>query len=90
MNKEGYHCPTEEEAVGHESMREGLRKKYNIKEGDVLRMSIPNTKGEDPDGRKDKNVKVRIRELHKHFVTVILPSGLLESFRWWEFEQRRR
>ena len=72
MNKEGYHCPTEEAAVGHEAMREGLRKKYNIKEGDIIQMSVPILKGGDCDKRINKTVKVRIMEIHKYFVTVII------------------
>lgn len=39
---------------------------------------------------EDKIVKVRIREIHTNIITVILPSGLIESFTWWEFEQKRR
>ena len=44
----------------------------------------------DNERTENKTVKVRIREIHTNIITVILPSGLLENFTWWEFEQRRR
>lgn len=90
MNKEGYHCPTEEAAVGHEAMREKLRRKYHIREGDVIRMKIEMHTDPASDERKKKVAKVRVKEIHKHFITVIRPDNMIESFRWWDFEQRIR
>ena len=55
----------------------------------VIRMRLP-TQDEERKGPVYKIVPVRIKEIHTHLVTVILPSGLLESFTWWQFRQQRR
>lgn len=88
MNKEGYHCPTEEAAVGNETVREKLRKKYHIREGDVIKMKIEVYKGAGSEERVKRVVKVRVKEIHKHFITVIRPDNMIESFQWWDFQNR--
>lgn len=89
MNKSGCKDPVAETAVHNETERERLRRKYKIREGDVARMRLP-TRDEERKGPVYKIVPVRLKEIHTHLVTVILPSGLLESFTWWRFRQQRR
>lgn len=89
MNKSGCKDPVAETAVHNETERERLRRKYKIHEGDVIRMRLP-TQDEERKGPVYKIVPVRIEEIHTHLVTVILPSGLLESFTWWQIRQQRR
>lgn len=89
MNKSGCKDPAVERAISHEIKRERLRKKYKVKEGDVIKMFLL-VRDKANERIEDKIVKVRIREIHTNIITVILPSGLLENFTWWEFEQRRR
>lgn len=67
---------------------EQLRKDYVIHEGDVIRMKIEVHASAD-DRKASKIAKVRIKEVHEHFVTVIRPDGFIESFQWWDFERRR-
>lgn len=90
MNKEGYHCPTEEAAVGNETMREKLRKKYHVREGDTIRMIIETAKGAGFEGTKSEVRKVGIKGIHRHFITVIRPDNIVESFQWWDFNRRRK
>lgn len=89
MNKSGCKDPVAERAISHETKRERLRKKHKVKEGDIIKMFLP-VQDKANERTENKTVKVRIREIHTNIVTVILPSGLLENFTWWEFEQRRR
>ena len=89
MNKEGYKTPTEDAAVDNESVREQLRKKYHIREGDAVKMVV-NTRKAAIEGEVKEVLRVRIKEIHKHFVTVIRPNGIVESFQWWDFERRRK
>lgn len=89
MNKSGCKDPAVERAISHEIKRKRLRKKYKVKEGDVIKMFLL-VRDKANERIEDKIVKVRIREIHTNIITVILPSGLLENFTWWEFEQRRR
>ena len=89
MNKSGCKDPVAETAVHNETEREHLRRKYKIHEGDVIKMRLP-TRDEEQRGPVYKIVPVRIKEIHTHPVTLILPSGLLESFTWWQFNQKRR
>ena len=89
MNKSGRKDPVAERAISHETKRERLRKKHKVKEGEVIRMFLP-VRDNANERTENKTVKVRIREIHTNILTVILPSGLMESFTWWEFEQRRR
>ncbi len=89
MNKSGCKDPVAERAISHETKRERLRKKYKVKEGDVIKMFLP-VRDNANERTENKTVKVRIREIHTNIVAVILPSGLIESFTWWEFEQKRR
>lgn len=89
MNKSGCKDPVAERAISHETKRERLRKKHKVKEGDIIKMFLP-VRDKVNERTEDKIVKVRIREIHTNIITVILPSGLIESFTWWEFERRRR
>lgn len=89
MNKSGCKDPVAERAISHETKRERLRKKHKVKEGDIIKMFLP-VRDNANERIGDKIVKVRIREIHTNIITVILPSGLIESFTWWEFEQKRR
>lgn len=89
MNKSGCKDPAAERAISHETKRERLRKKHKVKEGDVIKMFLP-VRDKANERTEDKIVKVRIREIDTNIITAILPSGLIESFTWWEFEQRRR
>ena len=88
MNKEGYRCPTEDTAVGNETVREKLRKKYHVREGDVIKMKIKIYKGAGSEEREEKVTKVRVKEIHKHLITVIRSDNMIESFQWWDFERR--
>lgn len=88
--KEVYKDPTAQRAIGNVTKIEKLRKQHRIREGDVVRMNVEMQQELPTKKTFTKKVDVRIKEIHTHFVTVILPSGLLESFRWWEFEKRRR
>lgn len=88
MNKEGYRCPTEDAAVGNETVREKLRKKYHVREGDVIKMKIKMYKRAGSEERVEKVTKVRVKEIHKHFITVIRPDNMIESFQWWDFQRR--
>lgn len=90
MNKSGCKDPVAETAVHNETERERLRKKYKIREGDTIRMFPTVREAKEYEKAEKKIVKVRIYEIHTNIVTVILPSGLLESFSWWEFEKKRR
>lgn len=86
MNKEGYKAPTEDAAIGRESMRERLRQQYGIKEGDLVLVTI--------DIREDKYiqkqaVRVKVIEIHKHFVTLQMPAGYMQSMYWSDFGQAR-
>lgn len=89
MNKSRCKDPVAERAIAHETKRERLREKHKVKEGDVIKMFLP-VRDNANERTENKTVKVRIREIHTNLITVILPSGLIESFTWWEFEQRRR
>lgn len=89
MNKSGCKDLAAERAISHETKRERLRKKHKVKEGDVIKMFLP-VRDKANERTEDKIVKVRIREIDTNIITVILPSGLLENFTWWEFERRRR
>lgn len=89
MNKSGCKDPVAERAISHETKRERLRKKHKVKEGDVIKMFLP-VRDNANERTENKTVKVKIREIHINIVTVMLPSGIVESFTWWEFEQRRR
>lgn len=41
VNKSGCKDPVAERAISHETKRERLRKKYKVKEGDVIKMFLP-------------------------------------------------
>lgn len=84
MNKSGCKDPVAERAISHETKRERLRKKYKVKEGDVIKIFLP---VRDNERTENKTVKVRIREIHTNIITVILPSGLLENFTWWNLNK---
>lgn len=90
MNQEGIRTPTEDAAVARETRREKLRKKYHIKEGDVVQMEIDAPKGLASEAETKVISKVRIKEIHECFVTIIRPSGLLESYQWWDFTRRKK
>ena len=86
MNKEGYKTPTEDAAIGRESMRERLRQQYGIREGNLVLITI--------DIREDKyiskqTVRVKVIEIHKHFVTLQMPAGYLRSMHWPDFRQAK-
>lgn len=89
MNKEGYRTPTEDKAIGNETRREKLRKKYKIREGDIIKMKIEIRPDKAKEETETKKVRVRIKEIHTHLVTVEYPWGVIESFTWWDFERRR-
>lgn len=89
MNKSGCKDPVAERAISHETKREHLRKKYKVKEGDVIKMFLP-VRDNVNERIENKTVKVRIREIHTNIITVMLPAGIVERFTWWEFKQRRR
>lgn len=88
MNKEGYRCPTEDAAVGNETVREKLRRKYHVREGDVIKMKIEMYKRAGSEERVEKVTKVRVKEIHRNFITVIRPDDMIESFQWWDFQRR--
>lgn len=90
MNHEGYKTPTEDAAVGRETKREKLRRKYNVREGDAINMKIEISQGTDSEAVVTGIVKVRVKEIHEHFITVIRPSGIIESFQWQDFKRRRK
>ena len=90
MNKEGYKTPTEDVAIGNESKREKIRKRYHIREGDIIKMRIEGKSDPGSEAVITKIVRVRIKGIYTHHVTVQLPSGVVENFQWWDFEQRRR
>ena len=87
MNKEGYKTPTEDAAIGRESMRERLRQQYGIKEGDLVLITI--------DIREDKyiskqTVRAKVIEIHKYFVTLQMPAGYLRSMHWPDFGRAKQ
>lgn len=90
MSRKPYKTPTEDAAVGNETRREKLRRKYNVREGDVINMKMKVSQGADSEAVIENIVKVRVKEIHEHFITIIRPSGIIESFQWWDFERRRR
>lgn len=89
MNREGYKTPTEDVAIGNETIRERLREKYHIREGDAIKMLLDTQRGA-LEGTVKEVTQVRIKAIHKHFVTVIRSNGLIESFQWWDFSNRRK
>lgn len=66
-----------------------LRKKYRIREGDIIKMSIESRPDKILEATVIKKERVRIKGIYPHLITVELPCGLLESFAWWDFERRR-
>lgn len=82
MNKEGYKTPTEDAAIGRESMREKLRQQYNIREGDLVLIAIE--VWEDKMHVK-QIIRVKVIEIHKYFVTLQMPAGYMQSMYWADF-----
>lgn len=89
LNKEGYRTPTKDKAIGNETRREKLRKKYRIREGDIIKMKIEIRTDKAKEETVTKKVRARIKEIHTHLITVEYPWGGIESFTWWDFERRR-
>lgn len=85
-NGEGYKTPTEDMAIGRETTREKLRRKYDIREGDVITLVIKDTENGRP---AKKKTRVRVKEIHKYFVTLETQAGYLRSMLWADFEQSR-
>lgn len=85
-----YKTPTEDTAIGNETRREKLREKYNVREGDMICMKIKVSQGADSEAAISRIVKVRVKEIHEHFITIIRPNGIIESFQWCDFNRRRR
>ena len=74
--------------MGNETMREKLRKKYHVREGDMIKMKIKMYKGAGSEERVEKVTKVRVKEIHRNFITIIRPDNMIENFQWWDFERR--
>lgn len=82
MNKEGYKTPTEDIAISRETLREKLRRQYGIKEGNELTIAIEVTR----DGKMERQkVRVKVKEIHKYFVTLQMPAGYCKSMMWDDF-----
>lgn len=86
-----YKTPTEDAAIARETVREKLRKKYDVREGDVIRMKIDTNTGSCSGDEKKVIKRVRVVEIEPHNITVRIPhpSDYNMSFGWWDFERRR-
>ena len=85
-NGEGYKTPTQDMAIGRETAREKLRRKYGIREGDIVIIAINVSE----DGKKDKKkIRVKVKGIYKHFVVLQWPGGYLQDMLWMDFEQAR-
>lgn len=85
----GMHKKSEDAAVGIEIEKERLRKKYQIHEGDVVRMILSTRRGA-LESEREEMAAVRVKEIHRYFVTIIRPNGIVESFGWQDFSRRRK
>lgn len=86
MNKEGYKTPTEDAAIARETAREKLRAKYNVREGEMIRMRLKVSADEKA---REGIMRVRVVEIHKHHITIERSGGCKESIIWWDFERLR-
>ena len=86
MNREGYKTPTEDAAIKRETMREKLRAKYGVREGEMIRMRL---KLGVEELAKEGIVRVKVVGINKHHITIERPAGYKESIDWWDFERRR-
>lgn len=86
MNKEGYKTPTEDMTIDRETTREKLRQQYGIREGDLVLIAIE--VWEDKMHAK-QIIRVKVKEIHKYFVTLQMPAGYMQSMYWSDFGQAR-
>ena len=86
MNKEGYKTPTEDIEISRETLREKLRRQYDTKEGNVLTIAIEVTR----DGKTERRkVQVKVKEIHKYFITLQMPAGYCRSMMWDDFRKAK-